>query len=296
MTVSKQKEISFYHSGNLGDIIFSLPAVKALGGGNYYVSSAPNPKLPEISRPRLMAKESVQQMVDFLKTQPYLKNVAVYNNESIDIDLDKWKLHAANGKHLILNYLELLSVKTDLSRPWLENISPKYVNDIVIQYTGRWIKPVSRINWECLKRFEKKCVFIGYSEEHQNFLNSTGLSMERFPAKDILEIAQVIKGSRLFIGNQSLGFALAEGLKHPRIHEMNFSNPVNLPQSSNGFIFLNASLVEKLLQNRKPWLRGVWEQRVGLAYYNIVSLFQKYKQIGVKAFMVKIVNRLRGKS
>lgn len=30
---------SFFHSGATGDIVFSLPTVKAMGGGNFYISN-----------------------------------------------------------------------------------------------------------------------------------------------------------------------------------------------------------------------------------------------------------------
>ncbi len=40
------------------------------------------------------------------------------------------------------------------------------------------------------------------------------------PTANLLEVARVIAGSRLFVGNQSCPAAIAEGLKHPMILEV----------------------------------------------------------------------------
>jgi hypothetical protein len=42
----------------------------------------------------------------------------------------------------------------------------------------------------------------------------------RIPTSTLLQIARVIAGSRLFVGNQSCPAAIAEGLKHSMILEV----------------------------------------------------------------------------
>ena len=59
--------ISFRHSGKLGDIIYSLPAVRALGGGIFYVDAA----TAYFEKPAL-GRETAQMMVDLLETQNYI--------------------------------------------------------------------------------------------------------------------------------------------------------------------------------------------------------------------------------
>lgn len=55
--------------------------------------------------------------------------------------------------------------------------------------------------------------------EHRQFCNCFG-EVEYQPTKDLLEVAKLIAGSPLFIGNQSSAMAIAEGLKHPRVQEV----------------------------------------------------------------------------
>jgi hypothetical protein len=48
-------------------------------------------------------------------------------------------------------------------------------------------------------------------------------------------LASVIKGSELFIGNQSMAYAIAEIIKHPRIVEVcPYANNV-IPTGANGY-------------------------------------------------------------
>ena len=56
---------TFRHSGKLGDIVYSLPAVRALGGGLMYLDY----RTAYFEKPPL-GKESASMMIDLLRTQP----------------------------------------------------------------------------------------------------------------------------------------------------------------------------------------------------------------------------------
>jgi hypothetical protein len=66
--------------------------------------------------------------------------------------------------------------------------------------------------------------FIGLQEEHLAFVEAFG-EVPYLPTADLLEAARVIRGSRLFIGNQSCCFAICEGMKHPAVLEVWRSYP-----------------------------------------------------------------------
>ncbi|MDD5423262.1 MAG: hypothetical protein PHT32_07595, partial [Candidatus Omnitrophica bacterium] len=215
---------TFKHSGNLGDIIFSLPTIIALGGGKLYLSN----NTPGIET-RVFTDKSLEQMIELLKTQPYLADVRRYNNEHIDYNLDKFREIFACYDHIARWHLKAFSVDFDLSRPWLENIRPIKTAEIVVNNTFR-DRDVP-LNWNILEGLEERCVFAGLEHEYEKFRNVIGLKIPWHPTKDLLEYARVIKGARLFIGNQSLGFALAEAMKVPRILEVHHHCPSCLPLS-----------------------------------------------------------------
>jgi len=68
------------------------------------------------------------------------------------------------------------------------------------------------------------------------------------PIDDFLEMAQVIKGSKLFIGNQSSPFALAEIMKVPRCLEVCPTAHNVIPTGANGYDFLDPFKLKKHLQ------------------------------------------------
>ena len=244
---NKSHILKFKHSGKLGDIIYSLPTIIALGGGILYVGRKRSPMniIKGVSKPRPMAAKMVNQMIDLLIRQSYLSDVLPYNNESVDYDLDKYREQNVSRDHLALCHLKAFGVEYDLSKPWLENIKPIYINEIVIQ--NSFEHRDASLDWQFLKGYENKCVFVGFKKEYKKFKKEIGLNINYYPIKSILELAGVIKGSKLFIGNQSLGFALAEGMKHPRVLEVCHLEPNCMPQSNNGHTILTKDLLKNLI-------------------------------------------------
>ncbi len=61
--------------------------------------------------------------------------------------------------------------------------------------------------------------FVGTTAEHEDFCRSVG-PVPLLLTSSLLDLARVIAGSRLFVGNQSCPAAIAEGLKHALILEV----------------------------------------------------------------------------
>lgn len=103
----------------------------------------------------------------------------------------------------------------------------------------------------CLKKYEKDIVFIGSERDGEKdlFCGIAGINCEYRRVADAYEFAQVINGSNLFIGNQSLGLALAEGLKKPRAYEVYSFYDNCRPNSRNGHAFLNEGLLDMYMKN-----------------------------------------------
>lgn len=276
---------TFKHSGNLGDIIYSLPTIIALGGGKLYIGNGTgNLGVSDgCPPPYPMTEILVLQIIDLLKLQPYLSDVKPYGNEKVDYNLDKFREHYPSDDHLAEWHLKTFGVKFNLGRAWLENIEPRYVNDIIISHSGRYITHYNKFNWGALKGYEDRCAFIGFEKEHLKFKKYTGLDIKIHPVKSLIEFAQIIKGGKVYIGNQSLGFAFAEALKCPRVVEICYFDSNCMPQTTNGYIQLTKRLLRDLLGGGRT---GPVNPRIDNICANIRNfLFHSFTEGGTRSMI-----------
>ena len=72
--------------------------------------------------------------------------------------------------------------------------------------------------------------------------------LEYYDSKDFLELAMIIKNSKLFIGNLSFGYALAEALKVPRLLESGPNFPLVYPNGNHAYDFYFQNHFEDLVK------------------------------------------------
>lgn len=209
---------TFRHSGKCGDIIFSLPTIKALGGGILYI-----PKNgPEVSG-------LYDNMKALLKQQPYIHEVKEYSSGlaygqkaegiHIDHDLDEARKQPDKGiVHIVKRHLDAFSVDSpNWKHPWLRvehafHDSNPYT---LFSYTGRHIVNEqtgmrSRVNWkELFNSTEGEKYFVGTPEEHTYFIAHFG-SIAYMRTNNMLELAMVVAGAEKVYCNQSSVLALAQ--------------------------------------------------------------------------------------
>jgi hypothetical protein len=88
---------------------------------------------------------------------------------------------------------------------------------VIINRTSRYQNPW--FPWkEIVQHYGSRIIFVGLHHEYTAFIKEYGIVSYR-ETSDFLELARLIAGSRLFIGNQSSANAIAEGLKHNLIQE-----------------------------------------------------------------------------
>lgn len=256
------------HSGHLGDIIYSIPAIKALikklkaTGCSLYIpidSSLPLPPI-EMKHPggkKFLGEnlyEYIQPLLDaqdiFLSTKyEYEKHIPP---SAINLDAIRncgVNLSAGTIPHY---YSKLFGLIIDIENPWLSNIPPnresrKY---IVIGRSFRYLN--TKINYEAIKDFEYPLMFIGLPNEYKAFCKDfPSIKIDFTQTKTALEAASYIQGSLVYIGNQSFLFSIAEGLKHPRFLETYEPVPNVIPVGGYCGQFLHtrglSSLLETLL-------------------------------------------------
>lgn len=213
---------TYLHSGSLGDVIYSLSAVRALGGGRYLIN-------PDGSWWRWLFSDPYKQLQRLLDRQPYIRSSGLWDKaEPVGCNLDFFRCLQVSGWRaatLTLLDMHLMYLGLPVSageRPWLE-VEPLRVASVVIQRSGRYRSPYFR--WDkFLAKHGDRAVFIGVDEEYEEFTEEYG-HVARHHTEDLYDVARAIAGSDLYAGNQSSPFAIAEGLKHPSILEVSPTIP-----------------------------------------------------------------------
>ena len=104
------------------------------------------------------------------------------------------------------------------TEPWLTVPDPIKTSPVVIHRSPRYHN--DSFPWcKVVEKYKGNIVMIGMRSEHETFCKQFG-EVPYLHTKDYLELARVIAGAELFIGNQSSPYAVAEGLKKRTCQEM----------------------------------------------------------------------------
>ena len=225
----------YKHSGTFGDLIYSLSVVKKLGNGIFTIALdniertvAEYGYRPDEVDPMHKGRFTVADfdlLEPFLIRQSYINEVKRWQG-SHDIDLDKFRgvlFRGFEGNYVQAYHrtFNLPFTEQDIKDPWLE-ADPKKIAAIVINRTFRYRCPVGTGTWQNLldqANITQNGIFVGNEDEYVDFVKSTGFRVDRYPVKDFKELADVIAGADLFMGNQSAAYSIAMGLGKSSILE-----------------------------------------------------------------------------
>lgn len=202
----------FKHSGKLGDIIYSLPTVRALGGATMLLhdNRAIGHRLPAEQR------DSIAQL---LRMQPYITAVEDYQGQPDAIDLDVFRRRPVS-ENLAEQHLRSFDLDpAEKDRRWLWVDRPELLarKAVVFHRSRNLHNP--HFPWAAIcQKYGRLAVFVGTPAEHERFVSESG-PIDYYPTENLADLARVIAGCRLFVGNQSCAYAIAEGLKVDTIQE-----------------------------------------------------------------------------
>lgn len=227
---------TFKHGGGGGDMIFGLATMYNMGGGILHL----NIDVKGFYKRLLERQKYVKKLIYEHYSQ---KN---WRNFKVDVDLDLFRQQPFNTYTLLECHAMAQNIKFDFSKPWIFNIDPKEIAPIVINDTGKLRWPGVTLDWKILKDFRKKCVFIGLENEHSNFCRDR-FKVDYYKIKDALEWSQIIKGGKMYVGNQSAGITLAEGMKVVRFVDLYLGKSKQYPKGEHGFFKISRDLIERYL-------------------------------------------------
>ncbi len=250
--IENKKELSFLHSGHLGDIIYSLPVIKELSKTHkchlYIQSNKPMP-VKYSNHPSgnfYLDDRIIKLFLPLIKNQSFLNSANIYSNEKIDINLDLFRDLPIDIKfHSTRWYTHLTGTFFDMENSFID-VKPheSIKNKIVIVRSPRYRNQF--INYKFLEK-TKNIICVGLRSEFEDLKKEIKL-IEFYDCKDFLEMAQIIKSCKFFVGNECFAYSVAEGLKVPRLLEASPEFPVIFPLGSNAYDFYHQIHFEKMFK------------------------------------------------
>ena len=218
----------YKHSGTTGDLVYSLDIVKKMAQQDVIfkvaIGNIENCIMKYTGRPADVAPEhqgrfterDFEMLRPLLQRQPYIETVARWypGDEEADVVLDHYRsyLYRKFEGNILEAYhgaFGLPFTSANYADTWLE-ADAEPVAPIVVNRTTRYLDPAAEATWRQWAQdadLAHNGVFVGIESEHEAFVQMTGCAIPYRPVADFLELANVIAGADLFIGNQKIGRA-----------------------------------------------------------------------------------------
>lgn len=245
--------ISFKHSGNAGDLIYALPAIRHLAQGHGALLEvgldAPisNKHLVHPLGKVMFNRAMYDRMLPLLRQQECLQDVQVHQGGPVDVDLDVIRRAPLPHDRLGISrwYSYFLGIAPDLAQPWLKvEPDPATRTTVLLARSQRYRN--GKLDFRFLADLPD-LAFVGLREEYEDMRQQLP-RLAWLQVDDFHQLARLIAGCKLFIGNQSLPFALAEGLKAPRILELYPLSPNVVPTGGIAFDILFQRQFEQVVR------------------------------------------------
>lgn len=227
MTNGNQNHMTsrFKHSGDVGDIIMSLPTIKALGGGDLYLDPLGGKNEPLVQGTdqgdtTKLNFNSIENLKELLQIQPYIKSIKNYVNHRVDYNLDEFR------KHIKFNNLadsHLAAFNLDFKHrdeKWITLQKLNKVKPIIISRSCRYQGNHGYWGFFCKQTNMNDCLFLGHEKEHDIFEYTFNVKVDYLKTKTLIEAAEIIGGAELVVCNQNALYCIAEGLKKKIVQEV----------------------------------------------------------------------------
>jgi hypothetical protein len=210
----------FTHSGNSGDIVFSIPLINHLTNGNkiatLYIKTSQYVygNQYDFVKDFLLQQDGIKEVIPFT---PPDNNWAYFNWPGIkkDYDLDEARNQRNRGViHIVKRYFDAFGVVRNIDIPFLKiDELEKKEGFAIIHLTPRWNG--LQYDWAKIylaaKEKHNRVYFIGFQHEWLDFTLRFG-SIEHLPTENLLQMARLIRDCDALYCNQGVALTIAQGL------------------------------------------------------------------------------------
>jgi hypothetical protein len=221
-----------------GKKIVIYQAIEVVGQG---LNGYDQPFVNERGESIMMTYKTFQMLIPLLEAQDFIQNYYEFSGQEFEYDMDEIRLKTFTNQPLGSLHRWAWYVFPEMSCDLSEiNIGLNW-NDmrvdlfdkVIVNYTPRY-----RNNWISyyfLKEHEDKLIFAGLEKEHKEYCKKWNLDIPLLQINDFYELAIALNSCKLFMGNASMMFQIAEGLKIPRLLETFQIMPNVIPMGKNGY-------------------------------------------------------------
>jgi len=257
-----EKNVHFKHMANAGDLIYSLPGIRAVvrrTGKRAVVYQVMNQLCTYWGADHPIGNVMFNHtMFDLckplLEAQDYIERFEIWDGEMIDYNIDVIR-EPDNSKALNIPFGDIrqwvmmyfCKMSACIGETWLELEKPVTKSDdlVVVNRTARYQN--KGLSYHFLKEYPGPVVFIGVLDEYAEFIKHCPKAAFH-KCKTFMEAARLIAASKVFIGNQSSNFAIAEGLGATRMLEVCREAPNVIPATPGGHLYIDQKGMEELFK------------------------------------------------
>ncbi len=218
---------TFYHSGEIGDLLYGLKAISRVPLANLFLGNdlrvTFDPYTELLANPnRKLSYRDYLFVRPLLERQPYLHQIVFGSPEQIDYNLNNFRKEIfvtpdLNFSDLPVKVCGFVVNKSDANTPWLYS-NVKREHPITVIRVPRRNHP--KFPWKQIaEKYHKQMLFLGTSSEYESFVEHTGKIVAWKDYTNLLDICEVINGAKVHLGNSTSITVCAEGLKKPVIYE-----------------------------------------------------------------------------
>lgn len=212
--------VVFCHSGNSGDIVYSIPTIKHLSGSEpatVYIKAVQYAS-PNGNQFDFVERFLTQQGITPIPFIPEDNDWSLYHWPWVkyDYDLDKAREQRQRGTiHIIKRYFDAFGIAKDHKQPFItvDNLYKRNEKFALIHLTSRW----NGLQYDWCKIYEEamqrhgKVYFVGFQYEWLDFtIRYEGI--EHLPTNDLLDLARLVRDAEAVYCNQGVVLTLAQGM------------------------------------------------------------------------------------
>lgn len=230
---------SYFHTGSIGDVWASLPAVfsgveQMKKKATYYLrpnvpatyyEGAVHPTLDKNGENVMLNEKMIEMMIPLLKAQPYIEDAIMHTTQKFQVPLNMIRHTFVNMPNHDLRrwyFFIFPNLWMNIARQYI--FVPKTDKDfgtagkVIVARTERY--HADHMSYYFLQKYQDKIIFAGTELEYKIFCARYELDIPRLVISDFLELAQALSQSLGLMSNQTMIFQIAEGMKVPRVVEL----------------------------------------------------------------------------